>query len=159
MPLRMAEGSAHPPRLSPAAQLNAVARRLALQVLFAWDATGDSDVAVAEHITRPTESEERSHEQRQRALQMARGTWADRRQIDDTLERLSPQWPPRRQPAVDRNVLRLAVWELHNTDTPPKAVLDEAIELAKEFSTADSGRFVNGVLDAVLREREELLGK
>jgi len=60
---------------------------------------------------------------------------------------------------VDRNLLRLAVWELTNTDTPPKVVIDEAIELAKEFSTEQSPAFINGVLDAVLKERQGLLGE
>jgi len=54
---------------------------------------------------------------------------------------------------VDRNILRLAVWELTSADTPPKVVIDEAIELAKAFSTEHSPAFVNGVLDAVLHEK------
>ena len=77
--------------------------------------------------------------------------------IDAWVERLAPQWPPRRQPGVDRSILRLAVWELTSTDTPPKVVIDEAIELAKTFSTENSPAFVNGVLDAVLKEQLETL--
>jgi N utilization substance protein B len=73
------------------------------------------------------------------------------------MERLAPQWPPRRQPAVDRNVLRLAIWELTNTSTPPKVIIDEAIELAKAFSTEQSAAFVNGVLDAVLKEHQSVI--
>jgi N utilization substance protein B len=53
---------------------------------------------------------------------------------------------------VDRSILRLAVWELTSGQTPPKVVIDEAIELAKSFSTEQSPAFVNGVLDAVLKE-------
>ena len=87
----------------------------------------------------------------------AGGTWEQRSTIDPWVERLAPQWPTRRQPAVDRNLIRLAVWELTNTDTPPKVVIDEAIELAKQFSTEQSGAFVNGVLDAVLKEHEKLV--
>ena len=83
---------------------------------------------------------------------MAGGTW-EQRGIDRVrVEKLAPQWPPRRQPGVDRNIMRLAVWELTNADTPPKVVIDEAIELAKAFSTEQSPAFVNGVLDAVLKE-------
>ena len=67
-----------------------------------------------------------------------------------------PQWPPRRQPGVDRSLIRLAIYEMTSTDTPPRVVLDEAIELAKEFSTEQSPAFVNGVLDAVLKEHESL---
>ncbi len=75
------------------------------------------------------------------------------------LRRSAPQWPPRRQPAVDRSLLRLAVWELTNTQTPPKVVIDEAIELAKHFSTGQSPAFVNGVLDAVLKEHRGLIAE
>jgi len=53
---------------------------------------------------------------------------------------VAPQWPPYRQPAVDRNVLRMAVWELVNTSTPPKVVIDEAIELAKHFRPSKARR-------------------
>jgi hypothetical protein len=59
-----------------------------------------------------------------------------RQTADEWAARLAPQWPTNRQPAVDRAILRLAIWELTNTDTPPKVVIDEAIELAKHFSTA-----------------------
>ena len=83
-------------------------------------------------------------------------TWAT---IDQWVERLAPQWPPRRQPAVDRSLLRLAVWEITNTVTPPKVVIDEAIELSKQFSTAQSAGFLIGVLDSVLKEHEKLIGK
>jgi transcription antitermination protein NusB len=57
---------------------------------------------------------------------------------------------------VDRNLIRLAVWEMTNTATPPKVIIDEAIELAKQFSTEQSAAFVNGVLDSVLKEHEKL---
>jgi N utilization substance protein B len=90
---------------------------------------------------------------------MAGGTWNQREQIDTWIERLAPQWPPRRQPGVDRNLIRLAVWELTSTDTPPKVVIDEAIELAKQFSTEQSPAFVNGVLDSVLKEKRSLSGE
>jgi transcription antitermination protein NusB len=72
------------------------------------------------------------------------------------MERLAPQWPVRRQPAVDRSLLRMSIWELTNADTPPKVVIDEAIELAKQFSTEQSPSFINGVLDAVLKEKQGL---
>jgi N utilization substance protein B len=94
---------------------------------------------------------------RQFALDLARGAWNNREIADAWIERLAPQWPPRRQPGVDRNIMRLAVWELTGTDTPPKVAIDEAIELAKVFSTENSPAFVNGVLDAVLREHKALI--
>jgi transcription antitermination protein NusB len=60
---------------------------------------------------------------------------------------------------VDRNIIRLAIHEITSGQTPPKVAIDEAIELAKTFSTENSPSFVNGVLDAVLKEHETLTGK
>jgi N utilization substance protein B len=125
-------------------------RELAMQILFLWDAQGQMEEALAEQVVADGADDPPT---RQRALFMARGAWDMRQTIDPWLERLAPQWPTRRQPGVDRNILRLAVWELTSADTPPKVVIDEAIELAKAFSTEHSPAFVNGVLDAVLHEK------
>ena len=130
-----------------------------MQVLFAWDANNAADAGTAQQIIADAELTESEDEVRRDALSFAQGTWDQREPIDQRLERLAPHWPPRRQPAVDRNLLRLAVWELTNTPTPPKVVIDEAIELSKEFSTSQSAGFINGVLDAVLEEHLALTGK
>lgn len=77
----------------------------------------------------------------------------DRSEIDSLLARLSDNWPLDRMPAIDRAILRLGVEELRSCPATPTAViLDEAVELAKRFSTEQSGRFVNGVLAAAARE-------
>jgi N utilization substance protein B len=128
-------------------------RQLALQLLFLFDAHGGVDEQMALTATHDASDDPVT---RMRAMDMARGAWEQRETNDAWIERLAPQWPPRRQPGVDRNILRLAVWELTNADTPPKVVIDEAIELAKSFSTEQSPAFVNGVLDAVLREHKAL---
>ena len=128
-------------------------RELAMQVLYAWDATGTDDQEVARQILAEGSDDD---DTRRGGLEMAAGTWGQREASDQWVERLAPQWPPRRQPGVDRNLIRLAVWELTNTDTPPKVVIDEAIELARHFSTEQSPAFVNGVLDAVLKEHQAL---
>jgi N utilization substance protein B len=127
-----------------------------MQVLFLWDTQQES---LTEDADRVAAQATEDHETRRQAIEMAQGTWAQRETIDRWVERLAPQWPPRRQPAVDRSLLRLAVWELTNTVTPPKVVIDEAIELSKEFSTEQSGAFINGVLDSVLKEHEKLIGE
>lgn len=148
------------------------ARELALQVLFLWDAQGAPDSEIADRVIRsgvgiasgqPVDpdasaglSTEVDGETRSNALDMARGAWLEREATDKRLEFHAPQWPVRRQPAVDRAILRLAAWELGHTDTPPKAVLDEAIELARLYSTEHSPAFVNGVLDAILKENQSL---
>jgi transcription antitermination protein NusB len=124
-----------------------------MQVLFLWDANAKDDAELARQVVTDGCDDPGI---RQRALAIAQGAWAGREISDQWVERIAPQWPPRRQPGVDRNILRLAVWELTSADTPPKVVIDEAIELAKEFSTGQSPAFVNGVLDAVLREKRAL---
>lgn len=121
-----------------------------MQVLFAWDATGDADERAALQMAEDAEAKDATI--RMSALEAAQKTWEYRKQADTWIERVAPQWPPRNQPGVDRNILRLALWELTAKDTPPKVVVDEAIELAKHYSTEKSPGFVNGVLDAVLRE-------
>src|SRR3954464_15002796 len=128
-------------------------RPLALQLLFLFDAHGAADRELALQAAQEAGEDPAS---RERAIEMATAAWNARETIDPWVERLAPQWPPRRQPGVDRSILRLAVWELTNADTPPKVVIDEAIELAKHFSTEQSAAFVNGVLDAVLKEKNAL---
>jgi transcription antitermination protein NusB len=132
------------------------ARELAMQVLFLWDAHGANDTEMALHAVAHPGAPEVNDDVRRAALQMAEGAWGQREASDQWVERLAPQWPPRRQPPVDRNILRLGVWEMTNTDTPPKVVIDEAIELAKQFSTEQSPAFINGVLDAAHKERRAL---
>lgn len=130
-------------------------REIALQVLFLWDAHGSDDQEMARHVTHDASDDPVV---RASAMKMAEGAWTNREISDTWVERLAPQWPPRRQPSVDRNIIRLAIWEITGSDTPPKVVIDEAIELAKAFSTENSPAFVNGVLDAVLREHRSLTG-
>ena len=129
-------------------------RELAMQILFLWDTQQERNEDLARTVDPPPDEDPVT---RRQAIDMADGTWNQRQTIDGWIERLAPQWPPRRQPAVDRNILRLGVWELTNTVTPPKVVIDEAIELAKHYSTENSGAFINGVLDSVLKEHEKLI--
>jgi N utilization substance protein B len=131
-------------------------RELALQLLFLWDAHGMRDEQMTLEATHQASDDPIT---RQRAMEIAGGAWEARENTDRWIERLAPQWPPRRQPGVDRGILRLAVWELTSADTPPKVVIDEAIELAKLYSTENSPSFINGVLDAVLREHRTLTEK
>lgn len=78
------------------------------------------------------------------------GTLEHQAQIDQRLQAVTRNWDLRRMAAIDRNVLRMAIYELmHVADVPPKVAINEAIELAKKFSTKNSGGFVNGILDRV----------
>ena len=87
-----------------------------------------------------------------RALQMLTGAFDDRSKCDEILKRHARRWDIPRLALVDRNILRLGVYELRQGETPFKVVISESLRLAREFSSAESPRFVNGILDAVARE-------
>ncbi len=85
-----------------------------------------------------------------RAAGLAEGLWACRSELDAALEEASTRWRVARMPVVDRNVLRLGLYELrHRPDTPTAVIISQAVELAKKFSTEKSGAFVNGVLSTL----------
>ncbi len=87
------------------------------------------------------------------AERLARGYFEHQHELDELLQRHSPRWKLERMTRVDRNVLRLSLYEALYEGVPAKVVLDEAVELAKRFGSEQSGSFVNGVLDAALKER------
>ncbi|MDO8585803.1 MAG: transcription antitermination factor NusB [Armatimonadota bacterium] len=132
------------------------ARELALNILYQIDGAGlppDEALRVA------LEQSVLDQAVKEHAQLLVRGTIERVKEIDRRLARLSPDWPLERQAAVDRNILRLAVYEIDNMDSVPNVVaINEAIELAKKFSTAESGRFINGVLGAYLRQFVEVDG-
>jgi N utilization substance protein B len=82
---------------------------------------------------------------------LVRGASGNAPDIDRQITEKSEHWRLERMPAVDRNILRLAVYEMNELKTPPPVVIDEALELARQFSGDDSVSFINGVLDAVHR--------
>jgi transcription antitermination protein NusB len=84
-----------------------------------------------------------------RATRLAEGTWQHRIELDAAISGAATTWRIERMPAVDRTILRLAVFELRYTEQPRGVVISEAIELAKRFSTARSGSFVNGILSTI----------
>jgi N utilization substance protein B len=83
------------------------------------------------------------------------GVLAVREQLDEVLEAHSTGWPLDRVAPLERNILRLALWEIQTGATPPEVAIDEAVRLAKRYSTDEAGAFVNGVLGGVVRERGE----
>ena len=83
---------------------------------------------------------------------LVRGTVARKADIDDMIRRHLQHWRLERMPTVDRNVLRLATYEMLATATPPAVIIDEALELARRFSNDEAVQFVNGVLDAAHKE-------
>ncbi|MFP4106549.1 MAG: transcription antitermination factor NusB [Phycisphaerae bacterium] len=127
-------------------------RRLALQGLCCLDVQGQSAIDLVELFVRDTRE---SQAVAGSAWSMLCDTWHSREEADAILRRHARNWDLSRLALVDRNILRLAVREMTHQDTPPKVVLSEALKLAREFSTAESPRFVNGVLDAVFHELQD----
>lgn len=115
-----------------------------------------SDYVSETESDRPSEEREanrvRAEESFEHAKVLVRGTVQDGEQIDDLIREHAENWRLERMPAIDRNILRLAVYEmLHEQNVPKVVIVDEAIELAKKFGAESSGRFVNGLLDGVLK--------
>lgn len=129
-------------------------RRQAIDLLYQADITGrDPQLVLAEWQTA-------GHELDPFAEELVEGVAANRAAIDEVLSAHSEHWKLDRMASVDRTILRLATYELlHRPDVPAGAAIDEAVRAAKELSTEDSGRFVNGVLGKVaaelVREREQ----
>jgi N utilization substance protein B len=125
------------------------AREMALRMLFQIDVGSQPLEEVVESSLDQSVLEGPN---RDYAMDIVVGTWGHREEIDAHIRRLSVDWALERQAAVDRNILRMTSYEiLFRLDTPVAAVINEAVELAKKYSTAESGRFVNGVLGALAR--------
>jgi N utilization substance protein B len=127
------------------------ARQRALQILFLWDVRRPSVDDALNQYYDALYSEEKP-ERDPFVDDLVRGTVEHIKEIDDGITRHAEHWRMERMPAVDRNILRLAVYEMTRGGTPPPVTIDEALELARKFSNEESVQFVNGVLDAVRRE-------
>ena len=126
------------------------ARELALNVRYQVDVAKIPPQEALETALENTGLQEAAAEF---ATGLVKGVLKYREDIDEKLKDLSVGWELQRQPAVDRNILRMAVYEIEHLDYIPVSVsINEAVELAKMFSTEESGRFVNGVLGALVRQ-------
>lgn len=128
------------------------AREAALQILYLVDVGGYPIETASKFFW--TGNDELPPRARAFADELAGGTAAERARLDELIMKYAENWELSRMAAVDRNILRLAAYELlHHADTPISVVIDEAVEIAKNFSTQDSGKFVNGILDKIKLER------
>ena len=129
------------------------AREAALQVLFQMDLGKVSlDDALA-----TVASPEWPRDDWSLVVTLTRGTREHLAEIDATIARVAEHWSLERMATVDRNILRMAICELQVTETPQGVVINEAVELAKRFSTVESGKFVNGLLGRIVRSGVPLL--
>ena len=136
------------PDPAPKRGVRAVGRQLALQTLYQWRLRGDDFVdEVRPFLQEQTED----RHVRAFALELAQGCREHLAQIDAEIARVARHWDLARMAVIDVTVLRMAVFEMmFRPDIPPKVSISEAVRLAKKFSTAESGAFVNGILDALM---------
>lgn len=134
---------------------NRKVRRLALQGLCCLDVQGAKALAPVEEFIRDSRD---APALREAACRLLRDVWGRSGECDEVLTRHARNWKLSRLALVDRNILRLGVYEMLYDRRPQKVVITEALGLAREFSSAESARFVNGVLDAVARELREQTG-
>ena len=132
------------------------ARTAIFQALFEADVAGH---AIRLCLRRHLEQLDLSPTNQAFCERLALGVSERLSEVDDVLQEAAPEWPVGQLATVDRNILRLAIYELlyDDRETPPKVVINEAVELAKRFGSGSSRRFVNGVLGTVLERRHELL--
>ena len=130
-------------------------RQRALQVLFLWDQRRQNieDAISAFYETLSSEEDEPKRAEPDEFMEaLVRGASGQAATIDRRIAQKSENWRLERMPAVDRNILRLAVYEMSELKTPAPVVIDEALELARQFSGDESVSFINGVLDAVHKD-------
>ncbi len=139
-------------------------REIALQTLYRVDpeltpADGaratKTDLEIAREISAHFDHFQVTSDLREFAAKLVAGVWTNADALDQLLEKQTSNWKVSRMAQVDRCLLRMALYELtHCKETPPAVVIDEAVELAKQFGNAESAGFVNGILDAIRKSLE-----
>ena len=127
-------------------------RRLAVQALYQAEIAGiEIELAIANLL----EDEQFIDETKQFATELATVTWQNRQTVDNIIKRLSIDWPLDRIGKVDRSILRLAIQEIRLKQTPDSVVINEAVELAKKYSSIEAAKFINGILGSFVRDPQD----
>jgi N utilization substance protein B len=126
--------------------LRTKAREFAMQMLFQWDMSRQDAAKLEAKFWRAAKAEDST---RTFANKLFEGASRDADSLDALIVQHAKNWRLERMAIIDRAVLRLAIYELRGGETPHKVVINEAVDLAKKFSSEDAGSFVNGILDAV----------
>ena len=132
-----------------------LSRSVAMQSLYEWDFKGKKETQLAGIIEHNIQEFAAGLDDPTFIIDLVKGVIAHSPEIDKIITKAAPQWPMEQIAMVDRNVLRLGLYELlfaNRDEVPPKVAINEAIELAKSFGGDSSGKFVNGVLGTVYRE-------
>jgi N utilization substance protein B len=127
-------------------------REFALQMLFQWEMGKQEPARIEEKFWRSARAQKSTQEF---ANQLFENAAARAEEVDKIISSHTEHWRIERMAAIDRAILRLAIAELRSMGTPAKVVLNEAIELAKKFSSEEASSFINGVLDAVVKSLPE----
>jgi len=144
-----------------------LARELALQSLYQIEMNGVAPADAISHVVEEARTEDEAQLTRERdqispphIIELVEGTLSHKQSIDGLLLDYLKGWQMDRLSRVDREILRLATYEMvFRDDVPPKVVVNEAIEMAKHFGTDDSGKFVNGVLGKMIRDLDTIRQK
>ena len=130
------------------------ARKLALQALYELDSTNHS---VGDVMTERLEESPLPDEQRKFAYQLVNGVLEYKDRLNVVIHEYAPEWPLNQMAIIDRNILRIAIYEFAILEqTPIKVAINEAIELAKDFGSESTSRFINGVLGTLAAKENEL---
>ena len=135
-----------------------LSRSIAMQSLYEWDFSGQNPKKLEDIVKKNIEEFGPGLENEEFVWNLVSGVVAHLSDIDKVIGKAAPEWPIGQINIVDRNVLRIGLFELLYSDkkeVPPKVAINEAIELAKTFGGESSGRFINGVLGTVFREMEK----
>ena len=125
------------------------ARELALQMLFQHDLSGNTPDMI---VTTFEDLQKSKANTREFAVRIFQGTLEHLAEIDQMIVAQADNWRIERMAVVDRNIIRMSIYEfLHENDTPKLVIIDEAIEIAKKFGTQKSSQFINGILDGILK--------
>lgn len=131
--------------------LRSKSREFAMQMLFQWDMSTQDAVKLEKKFWREAKAAEQT---KAFANQLFEGAMHDSAALDEIIAKHAENWRVERLAAIDRAILRLAMHEMRATDTPHKVVINEAVEMAKKYSSEESGAFVNALLDAFRKSLE-----
>lgn len=137
-----------------------IARSIVLQSLYEWDFRNEKKIDIEKILEKDINEFGQDINEHEFMKKLAKGVLKHKEAIDKIIEKSAPEWPLAQITIVDRNVLRIGIYELLFSDkkeVPPKVAINEAIELAKSYGGESSGRFINGVLGTIYREMEKTL--
>ncbi len=135
-----------------------LARTIALQTLYEWDFMGEKEAGALADAKKNLKEFAPKFDEADFVVELVRGVTENKKEIDKLIKKYAPEWPIEKITMIDRNVLRLGIYELKfakdkkEKPVPPRVVINEAIELAKAFGSGSSGKFINGVLGAIYKD-------